>query len=201
MIQVKKTTLFKLYLAACYIFGVGTLHAEVPSKLEPLYAEAVLAYNSADSNRALALINVLQKKIPNSTEILELKALILKPTQPGRSAEVYKDLIRVKTAEKKPAKEIAPYYFELATMKFQNKEFAEAKAFFLKCSQAKFNSSASEFFLGMISFQTNDFSKAEEHFNTIFRDKGLPAEIAKSVIAFGSMTLLRGKFSYWETRL
>src|SRR4051812_36781482 len=100
MIQLKKTNAsflnlgFISIIALCHFSIAPLSFAEVPRALEPLYAEATLAYNASDPNRALLLVNELQKQIPTSTEVLELKGLILKSSKPKESVEVYKELIR-----------------------------------------------------------------------------------------------------------
>ncbi len=156
--------LWGVVAALCYASELGIALAEIPSELEPLYAEAVLAYNAADHNRALRILDEIRKKAPAASEVLELKALVMKASQPKQSAEVYRELIKLKIAEKRPAKEIAPYYFELATMKFEAKSYSDAAVYFQRCTDTGFNVSASEFFLGLIAYQSNEFSKADDHF-------------------------------------
>jgi len=159
--------LFALF--SCFVsFLLGlTARAEIPTRLEPFYAEAVLAYNTSDYNRTLTLLDALQKQIPTSSEVLELKALTLKATRSEKTPEAYRELIRIKTAERRTRREIAPYYFELGSLAFEKKHWDEAASAFEHSATWDFNVGASNFFLGLIAFQKNDWEKAGQHFNQV----------------------------------
>ena len=75
----------------------SNLWAEIPTEMEPDYSEAVLSYNSKNYDRALAVLNTLLSKSPNTIEFMELKALTLKGShRPEQSEEVYLQLIKEK---------------------------------------------------------------------------------------------------------
>ena len=69
--------------------------AEVPTQLEPEYAEAVLAFNGKQYGRALKILDELIKLSPRSVEFLEMKALALKVTQDIKKVTYRVDLKRV----------------------------------------------------------------------------------------------------------
>jgi tetratricopeptide (TPR) repeat protein len=136
----------------------------VPTKLEPSYAEAVLAYNGKDYNKALTLLDALLHQKPDVTEFLELKALVLKTENNGEeSAKVYQDLIAAKKAEQKPEKEIAPYYYELGLIEYRKGDLAGAREHLQSAVSAGFNAAPSEFFLGLMDFREGKWDSAQDH--------------------------------------
>jgi tetratricopeptide (TPR) repeat protein len=149
--------------SSSFVF-VQSAHAEIPTKLEPIYSEAVLFYNGKDYNRSLALLDELLKQKPGVTEFLELKALVLKNSHDDKqSAQVYRDLIAAKTADHKPEKEIAPYRYELGLLAFRAGKVPEARTQFESAVKAGFNEAACHFFLGLMDFRANQLPSAEDH--------------------------------------
>src|SRR5687767_970952 len=79
--------------------------AAVPSKLEPDYAEAVLAFHAKDYGRSIRLLNELLAQAPAVVEAMELKALVQKSSQDDAAAyKTYRDLIDVKRKQGASAK-------------------------------------------------------------------------------------------------
>ncbi|MGK5084908.1 hypothetical protein WDW37_16595 [Bdellovibrionota bacterium FG-1] len=142
--------------------------AEIPTKLEPIYAEAVLAYNGKDYNKSLSLLDELLRQKPSLTEALELKALNLKFRHDDvASAQVYQDLIRAKLADKKTEKEVAPYRYELGLIHFRSGRVNEGRRELEGALKEDFNAPATHFFLGLIDFRGNALHSAEEHFKEV----------------------------------
>lgn len=142
--------------------------AELPKELEPEYAEAVLAFNGRDYDRALKLLNELLRQQPGATELLELKALTLKSSKKGeQSAELYQKLIDAKTAEGADEEDIAPYHFELGVIRFREKKYDEARKHLEFAVEEDFNDGAANFFLGIIHFQGGNWAAAEDHFSDV----------------------------------
>src|SRR4051812_20910866 len=105
---------FMVFLATLFS---GAAQAEIPSSLEPVYAEAVLAYHSNKPDRALSLLSQLLQKSPDSPEFLELQALCLKAANnDAKAADVYTHLIGLK----KSPSERGPYRFELGSLRFKS---------------------------------------------------------------------------------
>lgn len=142
--------------------------AEISNQLEPQYAEAVLAFNGGEYNRALTLLGEILRQSPKTTEALELKALVFKSMQDmTRATETYKALIELKRTDKRPLSEIAPYHFEMGVARFQTGKFPEAKEHFYQSVRGDFNRGASYFFLGMIAFQNAKWEEAETYFKEV----------------------------------
>jgi hypothetical protein len=138
--------------------------AELPSRFEPAYSEALLQYHAGQYSQALKALDALQKAAPEVPEILELRILILKVIAPEKTAIVYQELIAMKTRQKKSRREIAPYVFELGVKKLEEKDYKSAWSNFVQSYQAGFNMGASRFFLGMIAYQKQLWKVAEEQF-------------------------------------
>ena len=64
--------------------------AALENQLEPEYAEAVLEYNAKNLDGALKLLTELQKRAPQTVEILELRAITLKAMKNDKDAETPK---------------------------------------------------------------------------------------------------------------
>ncbi|OFZ81843.1 MAG: hypothetical protein A2583_10565 [Bdellovibrionales bacterium RIFOXYD1_FULL_53_11] len=156
--------------ALCVIarFSMQIANAEVSNTMEADYAEAVIAYNARDYNRAIKLLGVMLQKAPDTSEFLELQALSFKATnRPSEAVQTYENLIKAKTAAGKPEEEIAPYYFELGLTRFKEKKTGEAKKNFEFSLRNKFNRSVCHLYLGMMAFQKGTWGEAEEHFDGV----------------------------------
>lgn len=139
--------------------------AELENQLEPEYALAVLDYNAQDFDSAIKLLNELQKKAPATVEILELKAITLKAMKNEKeAANVYRDLVQVKTKQGKDKKEIAPYAFELGVIRYNEKNWKQAEQYLNYSAKNGFNVEVSRFYLGLVEVQTQDWAKAEANF-------------------------------------
>jgi len=140
--------------------------AELENQLEPEYAMAVLDYNAKDYPSALKMLNDLQKKAPAAVEILELKAITLKAMKNDKdAANVYRDLVQLKTKAGKDKKEIAPYAFELGVIRYNEKNWKQAEQYLNYSAKNGFNIEVSRFYLGLVQVQTQDWGKAEDNFN------------------------------------
>lgn len=140
--------------------------AELENQLEPEYAMAVLDYNAKDFASALKLLSDLQKKAPAAVEILELKAITLKAMKNEKdAANVYRDLVQIKTKEGKDKKEIAPYAFELGVIRYNEKNWKQAEQYLNYSAKNGFNVEVSRFYLGLVQVQLEDWQKAELNFS------------------------------------
>lgn len=149
--------------------------AEVAPNLEPIYADAVLAYNGRDYNRALQILNDLMNQQPDTPEFMELAALTLKNNlDETGSADLYLKLIALRESEGKSAQEIAPYYFELGLIRYHEGNFVEARTYLEKTYAAGVNIAPSRYFLGQLALKEEDLKTAERDFtfvlNTGFED-------------------------------
>lgn len=150
------------------LYLIPSAFANVPSALEPDFAEAVLAYNGKDYNVALKMLDNLLGKAPDSKEFLELKALTLKTIQDAEgAAKIYRQLIMTKKKEKAPNTERAPYHFELGVMDFKNEKFEMATKHLEFAAENDFNVAAANFFLGLIDFKLTKWESAEKHFQAV----------------------------------
>ncbi|RYZ61251.1 MAG: hypothetical protein EOP09_20210, partial [Proteobacteria bacterium] len=126
-----KTRMVFRFFAIALLVAPLTGFAEIPNESEPDYSEAVIFYNTKRFDRALTMLEQLQRTLPKSVEVLELKALTLRATQKDKQAAVvYKDLIDLKTKQAAPRKEIAPYAFELGMIRFNEGDFKKAIGLF-----------------------------------------------------------------------
>ena len=137
--------------------------------LESIYSEAVIAYNTKQTDKALKILDDLLKVAPGHLEGLELKALVLNSKgDDEKSLEVYQELIKLKPEEQR-----GPYYFESAVILNRLKKSQQAAAYFEKAIEENFNPAASHLFLGMITFNSGNFAGAEEHFQFVSK-RGTP---------------------------
>jgi tetratricopeptide (TPR) repeat protein len=144
--------------------STGIARAELPTRLEPVYAEAVIAYNSKDYPKAIAALDELLRQKPGVAEALELKALSLKATKDdAKSAAVYEELVKAKLADGKTEKDVAPYRYELGLIRFRENRPAEARPQLEGALKAGFNEPACHFFLGLSDFRENKLNDAEGH--------------------------------------
>src|SRR4051812_33596893 len=91
---------------------------DLANQQEADYAQAVVAYNSREFDRALHLLDVLLQRSPQATEILELKALTLMASHKDpQAASTYESLIR---NQGDPVSQgAAPYQFELGMIRYK----------------------------------------------------------------------------------
>lgn len=158
----------RVIVGAVIAISISGAQADIPNAVEPDYAEAVLNYSSKNYDRAVAILNEIQAKAPDSVEILELKAIALKASNKSDQAgKVYLDLIRLKSKDSKDKKEIAPYAFEMGMLRFNEKNFGESEKFFDFAAKNDFNKDVSIFYLGMISMQTEKWDAAEARFREV----------------------------------
>jgi tetratricopeptide (TPR) repeat protein len=149
---------------------VSAAKADLANQLEPEYALAVLDYNAKDFSSALKLLSALQKKAPAAVEILELKAITLKAMKNVKgAANVYRDLVRIKTRAHKDKKEIAPYAFELGVIRYGEKNWKQAGQYLRYSAKYGFNVEVSRFYLGLIEIQAEEWAKAEADFTATLK--------------------------------
>lgn len=136
------------------------LRTEKSLELEAQYAEAVIAFNGKRFDQARQILDQLLRISPNNPEALELKALSFKSEgKQKESIDTYRNLIKIK-----PEAERGPYYFELGSLYFQQKNIRYAKPLFERSIERGFNLAASHFFLGLIAFQAEQWYAADKHF-------------------------------------
>lgn len=154
------------FAIALSMFGhVSQATAEIANELEPDYAEAVLEYNSKKYDNALKLLTEIQKKAPKAVEVLELKAITFKALKDDKgAAEVYRDLIQLKTKEGKEKKEIAPYAFELGVIRYNEKNWKQAEQYLSYSAKNGFNIELARFYLALVQSQTENWNLAEANF-------------------------------------
>ncbi len=158
-----RTILFSLMVGLLGPMSLAT--AEMENQLEPEYALAVLDYNGNNFDSALKLLNELQKKAPAAVEILELKAITLKAMKNTKdAANVYRDLVQLKTKEGKDKKEIAPYAFELGVILYNEKNWKQADQYLNYSAKNGFNVEVSHFYLGLVEVQLEEWTLAEANF-------------------------------------
>ena len=144
------------------------VRAEMPNDLEPDYAAAVIDFHLQRYDHSLEMLKELQVKLPQSSEVLELRALNLRAMkQDANAAKVYKDLIDLKTKQGRPKKEIAPYAFELGMIRFGEKEYDRAASFFIYSDREGFNPELSRFYLGNIYFLQKKDDAAKKNFQAV----------------------------------
>ncbi len=146
---------------------------DVPSALEPGYAEAILAYHDQNYRRSVELLDELLRQRPETVEFLELKALGLKTLNQDTAAiQVYADLIKLKLKQGSRSQQIlAPYQFELGVLLYQKKDFARARTFLSQAVSGKFNETIARFLIGNIEFTQSRWEQAESHFEAVAQSK------------------------------
>jgi hypothetical protein len=169
----KRPCLHKLPIALC--IGLAALSpasshaAEVIEthpgiSLEPMYSEAVIAYNAKQPVEALKILDAVLKQKADYVQALELKALILKDMgKPAESKSTYEALIKASLPQK-----AAPYHFELGVIEYNAGHTEAAVPHFKASLESGFNVAASHFFLGLIAFnqsgKSGQLGEAEKHF-------------------------------------
>lgn len=143
------------------VFGSVALRAqEVPSEFEPDYERAVVAFNSGQFDESIRLIDALLSRAPQLFAALELKALDQKAKKEDSAAlKVYDQLIRTGPLDRKPK-----YYFEVASLLYRNKRYAQARIYFNASIRGQFNVGASHYFQGLIDYEDKQYEAAERHF-------------------------------------
>ncbi len=158
-------------LLATSPFAVSTAHAEVPPSLESEFAELTYNFKSGQLDEALKLSEQLVLKNPTVFEFQEVRALALKAS--GKTVEaskVYLDLVKKRWKESKEKQDptiVAPYYFELGNIRFQEKNIKDAEFYFLKAKQWNFNATVASFYLGNIYAQAERWTEAEDQFQSV----------------------------------
>ncbi|MGZ3697226.1 MAG: tetratricopeptide repeat protein [Bdellovibrionota bacterium] len=137
-------------------------HADIPPALEPKYSEAVIAYNAKQFDHSISLLKELLAQNPNLPEFLEMEALSFKAAKDDtKAAEIYFSLLNLKATA--PARERAPYQFELGALHFKANDFEKAQPEFQGSLASGFNPGAAHFFLGMIAYHQKNWEAAELH--------------------------------------
>jgi tetratricopeptide (TPR) repeat protein len=160
-----KRRLYWIWGIFCFGLVNSSVMAEMPNELEPEYSDAVIDFHTKRHDHSLAVLRELQKKLPHSVEVLELKALNLRALKQDKdAAKVYKELIDLKTKQGRPKKEIAPYAFELGMIRFNEKSYEKAISFFQYSEREAFNLELSKFYLGNCYFQLKKDEEASQYF-------------------------------------
>lgn len=142
------------------IFPRFAFSAELPPELEPDYQRAVIAFNSQKYDESLSLLSAILGKVPDADSALELKALNQKAKQlDGEAVKTYELLLKNSSPSQK-----AKYQFEIASLHYRSKRYAQARPLFNASIKNGFNVGASHYFLGMIDYGDKQFWAAESHF-------------------------------------
>lgn len=166
---VSRQTLPALVLILLCLWAFPSLAEESHPGLqaESTYAEAVLAYNRKDYSAAKVLVEGLIKSDPKHVDSLQLLALIYRSQgKPEMAYGAYRALVQLK-----PESERGPYYFELASILYGKKQFAQARPLFQRAIWRKFNITPSHLFMGLIDFNDNRFASALDHFEVVAADR------------------------------
>jgi len=151
------------------LFSFSTF-AKIPTELEADFAQAILSVNDQDYSSSLQILDKLIQASPGTLEFLELKANVFKESkQPLKTAEVYKDIIQVQKEAKKQFIEIAPYYFELGLVYFEQQQLQDAITNFRTSARSPTHAGISFFYLGMSYFNIENFFTAEKAFIRVLR--------------------------------
>lgn len=140
----------------------------VPLSMEPDYAEAILAFHDKNYREVLRLLSPLVAKAAESEELLELAALAFKSLGMEKKSEaMYTRILDVLKARGAPAKEMAPYEFELGVLHFRSKRWADAAPLFRNSVAQEFNEVPASFFLGVVAMEQKEWGEAEESFSRV----------------------------------
>jgi tetratricopeptide (TPR) repeat protein len=152
------------------VWPVSRATAEIPNEVEPEYSKAVLDYNAQNFERALRQLVDIEKKAPKSTEIQELKAITLRALKREKdAANVYRELLQMKTKDGKDKKEIAPYAFELGVIRYNEKNWKQAEQYLQFSARHGFNVEVSKFYLGLVQIQTQEWEKADQNLSSVIK--------------------------------
>lgn len=181
------------FTAFVFLLSLLALHTNAEEShpgmgLEPIYAEAVLEFNSKNSIRALELLDSILVINPKYIGAIELKALTLKTIgQSKRSLEEYHKLLRITSG-----KDRAPYHFELGSIYFKEKDFKQARYHLAQSARMQFNEGPSYFLLGIMTFQQGEKYIAKKLFDRAL-DKGTDDIKAASRFYLGLIALQTGR--------
>ena len=127
--------------------------------LEVLQANATLQFHSKQTSECLATLKKILDKDPKNVSALELQALTQRQLQQDEeAAKTYEHLLETKAIDKFPA-----YHFELGSIRYKQKNFAEAKSHFLNAALHQFNPGMSHFFMGVIDFNNKSWRNARNN--------------------------------------
>ncbi len=165
----KKFYFISMTVGFCSLcFFNAKLFAEVPSKFEAEYSEAVLAYNAKQYQKAITALAELEKKAPELLEALELEAMSYRALQDEKKVEeLYVKLVKAKTKLGKPESELAPYHFELGMMRHKENKLEQAAKHFQFALKHNFNKAVCHLYLGLYSFQSGAWDLSEDHFSGV----------------------------------
>jgi hypothetical protein len=163
----KRASLF--WCIALLYFTSGILPASVPKEWEPAFVKASLSYRERDYASALQSLESLEKNLPNSIDVVELKALTLKSS--GANELARKEYLRLYSNAKRAGNfsrgKGSVYAFELGAISLRMGQPKEAKKYLEESIRANFNKSASHFLLGKSYLEMGELSQAESHFTEV----------------------------------
>ncbi len=132
------------------------------------YTEALLAYQSGKTNDALGMVSTVLKQSPSHVKAWELKGLLLRDLgQTEQSLAIFLKLHEMAVSRKLSSKEIAAYAFQTGLLLHETKQFEKAKNYLSASLKEGFNTSACEYFLGLISLAQSESEKAETYFRRV----------------------------------
>ena len=135
--------------------------------IEPMYSEAVIAYNAKQPAEALKILDAVLKAKPDYLQALELKALVLRSLGKKEESQAnYEALIKSAPPEK-----AAAYHFGLGVLLYTEKKGDAAAPHFEEALRRDFNVDASHFFLGLHYFaltnRPGNSAEAQKHFEAV----------------------------------
>jgi len=138
--------------------------AGLPSEAEATFAKASLALQEGNKQEASVQIDELLKNYPEEPQVLELQALLKKSNSEwANSRKIYLKLVSL--AKKTGISHKIPIYaFELGNIAYKQGDLKGAHRFLRSAVRGNFNIEASEFLLGKIDLEKNQWTQAREHF-------------------------------------
>jgi hypothetical protein len=132
------------------------------------YAEAVLRYRQGKFKESVGLLDSALKESPRDLAAWELKGLALKELGDREKAlSIFTTLRKFAISKELPAKQRGIYSFQSGMLLSELKRFDQAKPFLLESVKLDFNTTASQYFLGLIAFEKREDAESESLFRLV----------------------------------
>lgn len=154
-----------IFLSFCFFFLETRLtFAAVPKKYEGLFTRASSSIQMGDFKKAEQDLEVLQKAVPDSAEVLELNALVYRAT--NRLIDARNTYLKLYSKTKKGDRtsKRGLYAFELGNVAYALKNRQRAKQFLTEAISLDINIHESNFLLGKLAFESNQWTESRLHF-------------------------------------
>ncbi|MFM8269414.1 MAG: tetratricopeptide repeat protein [Pseudomonadota bacterium] len=177
-------------IALGFVFLSSLCLASLPAESELSFTKASLAFHEGKTDEANSYLDKLLASHPEEPQILELKALVQKTKgELEDSKKLYLKLFN-KSKETKNFNKFSLYAFELGNIYFTQGHLDEAHRFLNTARKGNVNIEASEFLLGKIDFERQNWQESRAHF-----------EAASKAEAFHSSSKLLIAQSYQKENL